>query len=259
MKRIRSASSSLLDNTEVTVRTGRGVEQLTIPPALPWDDVYDYLARNWKVGQHMALIGKNGSGKTTFAREALMLRDWVVVLATKVRDKDLYEEFGRLGYVVKHEWSPHDTEDNRVIFAPPLPSPDLAGRKVQAEAFRKVLLQLFQLRHGNWTVYADEIAYITNDLGLKTEWDTLELQGRALGLTLVSSTQRPRRVPVSVFSEAYWFGFWRMPRAEDRVTASELVGEQQYVARESMRLLPPHEMLLVDTARDVSLRTKVYV
>jgi hypothetical protein len=220
--------------------------------------VYEYLERYWKVGDHMTLVGTTGSGKTTFAREVLMIRDWVVVLATKARDKDLYDEFGKQGYVVKTQWSPTDTENNRVIFAPPLPSPTKEGRAAQAEAFRKVLVELFMLQEGNWTVYADEVAYLTNDLSLATEWDTLELQGRSLGVTLVSATQRPRGVPRNVFAQASWLGFWRMPNGEDRISASDLAGGQQYLAREAMRILPSHELLLVDVNRDVSLRTKVY-
>lgn len=258
MKPIRAPSSERLDNLEVTLNTARGKQDVVIPPSLPWSEVYDYLARNWRVGQHMTLVGTSGSGKTTFAREVLSIRDWVVVLGTKARDKDLYDEFGKMGYVVKREWSPFDTENPRVIFAPELSSPTKEGRAAQAEAFRKVLVELFMLQHGNWTVYADEVAYITNDLKLATEWDTLELQGRSLGITLVSSTQRPRNVPRNVFAMAEWFGFWRIPNHEDRLSASDLVGGQQYVAREAMRVMPRHEMLLVNAVEDASVRTKVY-
>jgi hypothetical protein len=216
------------------------------------------MARNWKIGQHMALVAKSGSGKTTFAREILALRDWVVVFGTKIRDPDLFEEFQRQGYVVKHTWSPFDTSNPRVIFAPPLPSPTKEGRAAQAEAFRRVLIELFQLERGNWTVYFDEIHYLTKDLNLQTEIDTLYLQGRALGITLVAATQRPRQVPRNMFAQSDWFGFWRVPNSEDRVSASQLVGGQEYVAREAMEVLPQYEMLLVDSVRDVAMRTKVY-
>lgn len=206
----------------------------------------------------MTLVGTTGSGKTTFAREVLTLRDWVVVLGTKIRDPDLYGAFQRKGYIVLDRWSPFNTKHRRVIFAPPLPSPTREGREQQAEAFREVLIQLFQLQRGNWTVYADEIRYLTHDLGLTTEWDTLELQGRALGVTLVTATQRPRGVPRNVFAQATFYGFWRIPNAEDRVAASELVGAQQYTAREAMAVLPAHELLLVNGVTDEAMRTKVY-
>jgi hypothetical protein len=206
----------------------------------------------------MTLVAKPGAGKTTFAREVLDLRDWVVVLGTKIRDPDLYDEFIARGYVVKTEWSPFDTSNPRVIFAPPLPEPTRAGRQAQAEAFRKVLIQLFQLEQGNWTVYCDEIRYLTADLGLATEIDTLYLQGRALGITMVASTQRPRSVPRNVFSTATWFGFWRVSSLEDRASASELVGDMQPVAKEAMAILPQHEMLLINSVTDSAMRTKVY-
>lgn len=257
LRPIRTPASERLDNQEIKVR-GRAGLTVNIPAARPWSDVYAYLARNWRLGEHMTLVGTTGSGKTTFAREALDLRDWVVVLATKVRDKDLFDEFKKHGYVIKTEWSPYDTSNNRVIFAPPLPSPTIEGRKAQANAFRKVLIELFQLERGNWTVYSDEIAYLTNDLKLQTEMDTLYLQGRALGVTLVAATQRPRAIPRNIFAQATWFGLWRIPNAEDRASASELVGGQQYVAREAMAILPSHEMLLVNAISDDAMRTKVY-
>lgn len=236
----------------------RGGGEVLVPPARPWSDVYSYLDRNWRVGEHMTLVGMTGSGKTTFAREALMIRDWVVVLGTKIRDPDLYNAFRRQGYVVKHSWSPFDTDDPRVIFAPPLPSPTKEGRQAQANAFRKVLVQLFQLERGNWTVYADEIRYLTHDLGLATEIDTLYLQGRALGVTIVAATQRPRAVPRNVFAMATWLGLWRIPNAEDRISASELAGGASAMAREATAMLPQHEMLLINTVTDSAMRTKVY-
>jgi hypothetical protein len=255
LRPIRSPSSERLDNLEIRRRGGQRVQ---LPPLRPWSETYAYLAHNWDIGEHMTLVGTTGSGKTTFAREALQLRDWVVVFATKIRDKSLYDDFRRHGYVVKQTWSPFDTKHPRVIFAPPLPSPTVAGRKAQAESFRRVLIELFQLQQGNWTVYSDEIRYLTHDLKLETELDTLYLQGRSLGITLVAATQRPRGVPRNIFAQAEWFGFWRIPNAEDRKSASELVGGQEGTAREAMALLPQHEMLLVNAVRDESMRTKVY-
>lgn len=204
----------------------------------------------------MTLVAKTGGGKTTFAREVLDIRDWVVVLGTKARDADLYPPLQRKGYVIKRKWSPSDTDDNRVIFAPPLPAPTKEGRAAQAEAFREVLVELFNV--GRWTVYADEIRYLTHDLGLTVEVDTLYLQGRSLELTLVAATQRPRGVPRNVFAMARWFGLWRVSNAEDRLSASELVGGLAPMAREAMALLPPHELLLIDSVRDEAMRTKVY-
>ena len=255
LRPIRTPSSERLDDQTVRVRGGK---EVTIPRARPWPEVYDYLATHWRVGQHMSLVGMPGSGKTTFAREALLLRDWVVVFGTKARDPDLYQQFQRQGYVLKTSWSPFDTSNPRVIFAPPLPDPSARGRAIQAEAFRKVLMELFQITQGNWTVYADEIRYLTDNLKLSTEWETLELQGRSLGVTLVTSTQRPRRVPREIFAAAEWHGFWRISNVEDRNAASELIGGQSITAREAMAILPRHEMLLVNSVTDDALRTKVY-
>lgn len=259
MRPIRTGQSARLDNLEVTTNTTRRAQTVTLPAARPWSDIYEFMARNWVVGDHFTLVGNTKSGKTTFAREALMLRDWVVVFATKVQDKDLYEAMGKQGYVVREKWSPFDTKDNRVIFAPPLRSPDKAGRQAQTAAFRKALIELFQIRGGgNWTVYCDEIRYLTHDLQLTTEIDTLYLQGRALGITMVGATQRPRGVPRNVFAMATWFALWRVPNGEDRKSTADLVGGMAPVAREAMAVMPRHEFILIDATQDVAMRGKVY-
>lgn len=255
LRPIRTPASEALDNREIAVR---GYGTVTIPAVRPWSDVYEYIARWWEVGQHFTLVSPPGGGKTTFAREVLLLRDWVVVFATKVQDPDLFEAFGRQGYVVKTKWEPTDTKDPRVIFAPPLPSPTREGKAAQAAAFQKALVQIFQLRGGNWTVYMDEVRYLTQELKLKTEIDTLYLQGRSLGVTLVAATQRPREVPRTIFSAASWFGLWRMPNFEDRKSASELVGGTAPMAREAMGIMPRHEALVINAVTDDAMRTKVY-
>jgi hypothetical protein len=204
----------------------------------------------------MALVARNGFGKTTFAREILDIRDWVVVIGTKPKDPDLYEAFERKGYVIKRSWSPDDTSNNRVIFAPPLPDPTKQGKEVQTEAIRKVLVQLYL--QGRWCVYFDELLYLSRDLKLTNEINLLYEQGRALGLTLVAGTQRPRSVPLNMFEQSEWFGLWRISDEADRARAAEMLGDQKRMAMEAARVMPKYELLLANTATDESFRTKVY-
>ena len=88
----RSPGSRELDGRLVKPR---GEPEQLVPPYTAWSEVLAYLRRHWQVGQHMALVARTRSGKTTAARRMLTLRDWVVVLGTKERDPDLYDEIGR--------------------------------------------------------------------------------------------------------------------------------------------------------------------
>lgn len=214
-----------------------------------------YLRVNWSTGQHMALVARTRSGKTTAARQILTLRDWVVVFGTKERDPDLYDALEAQGYVIKESWSPSDLSNNRVILKPPLGEGEDSDFARQRDTFRRALIGLF--RTGGWTLYLDEARYIAVDLNLRTELDRLWLQGGALGVTIVAATQRPRAVPLNMFEQSAYFCLWRISDREDRVRASEMLGPLQGVAFETTAMLPRYEFLLVDLNEDRAFRTKV--
>src|ERR1700757_2509912 len=82
---IRSPGSTDLDARTVKPR---GQPESLVPPYRPWSEAMAYLREHWHPGQHMALVARTRSGKTTAARRMLTLRDWVLVLGTKPRDPD---------------------------------------------------------------------------------------------------------------------------------------------------------------------------
>ncbi len=248
----RSPGSTELDQARVKPR---GEPAQPVPPYEEWPAALRYLQQHWDVGQHMALVARTRSGKTTAARRMLTLRDWVVVFGTKARDPDLYDALQAQGYVVKEEWTPDDLSDNRVILKPPLGDAEDADFARQRATFRKALIGLFST--GGWTLYLDEVRYIAVDLNLRVELDRLWLQGGALGVTIVAATQRPRSVPLNMFEQASWFGLWRLADREDRARASEMLGPFQGVAAETAAILPRYEFLLVDLVDDHAFRTKV--
>lgn len=177
------------------------------------------------------------------------------MLGTKPQDADLYPAFERRGYVIRREWDPNDRSEQRVIFAPPLTSAGKDALEAQAEAFRYVLNELYRV--GGWTVYADELAYLNNRMKLGYELDTLYEQGRSINLTMVAATQRPRNVPVNAFAMAEWFAFWRLSNSGDRRHAAGLIGSYQGLANEAMLRLPQYEVVVVNTATDEIVRSKV--
>lgn len=262
LARPRPSASIALDGREVTPR---GEPTLPLPPYMAWRDFRPWLADEWQEGEHVAIVGSTGSGKTTFARSILKLRDFVVVLGTKSRDPSLYAPLEADGFVRTEHWTPWEWEDTGqryIIFAPELKlSDDPSGKDVdraldaQAQAFRRALVQIFKV--GGWTVYADELRYLADDLRLTPELNLLYLQGRSLGVTMVASTQRPRAVPLNMFEQASWFYLWRVSDREDRRRASEMTGPLAGLVFETAARLPRHEFVAVNKVTDAIVRSRV--
>src|SRR5258708_36666052 len=54
-----------------------------------WEVFLEYFADVWEPGQHIALVGPTGEGKTTFAVGILKARKWVMALDPKGEDDTL--------------------------------------------------------------------------------------------------------------------------------------------------------------------------
>lgn len=228
---------------------------VTIPPSRPWREVHSRLEREWSVGQHMALLARTRFGKTTFAREVLDIRDWVVVFGTKPRDKELYDGFERRGYVIKDKWSPDDLSDNRVIFRPSGGS--LTDTEPQKRAFTRALEEIYEV--GGWAVYIDEILVLARDLGMTGIINRMYTQAASNDVTMIAGSQRPRGVPLNMLEQSEWYALWRVPDLADRERGAELLGRNRGMAMEAMQMLPRYETMIVNTATDEAVRTKVDV
>ena len=195
---------------------------------VPWSVLGPDFIRAWgyprgkRQPEHLEILGQTGSGKSFFEKTVLQQRvaargSHVVVIATKPADATLTS----MGWPVITRWPP-DYGKNQVIFwAKGGLSKD--SQEKQREAILDVLGRLWQ-PDSNRIVVFDEISYLAVDLGLKTELTTYFREARALGITIVSSTQRPQGVPRWMHSEASWTVCFAPKDEEDAERMAQVLG-----------------------------------
>jgi hypothetical protein len=255
----RSVDSVALDREPL--RGARAGELVQAPPFVPWPAFYRQLDHRWLPGPpnwpntHMAIIGRSRSGKSRFARAVVELRDRVCLFGTKLVDEPLYGPLTRDGWKIKDRWNPQDTSNERVIFRPPLRDASKDSLARQQEAFRSALMQVFRV--GGWTIWLDEVRYLTEQLKLSNELNLLWLQGGSGGTTIVALTQRPVSVPLNMFEQSRYLITFRIVGVEDRRTMAGYAGAAQPTVFAVAERLPKYELLFVDTEDDYMARTRV--
>lgn len=133
-------------------------------PVLQWDELKRTFYNEWKQGEHVAIVGPTGVGKTTLISEIVPRRTYVVVFVTKVHDPTLrkpFKDFQRI-----EQWPPR-IDQNRLLL---WPKPGKTIRETIAKqhaTFKKALDSIFQER--NWCVVFDEQHYLCKTLGLEPE------------------------------------------------------------------------------------------
>lgn len=208
----------------------------------------------WEQGEHVTMIAPTGEGKTTLAREILPWREYVMVLATKKRDKVL-EEFQKDGYVKTRE---PRTYQQRCIVYPPFPKDPDQLFSAHRKTFKRALQKAYP--GGGWTVYADEVRYLCDQLNLGGMFELLLLQGRSLGATVVASTQRPRHIPLEFYDQPTHLFFWRDTDAGNIKRVAEIGGvvDRDQIMHRLPRL-PQYQFIHVNTRTSQVTESKVEI
>lgn len=235
-----------------------------MPPFVRWDQ-FIREAFVWREGQHITVIGPTGSGKTVLNRNLLRhapLKErrgqFVVVLGIKNRDDELYGPFQEEGYelVRKFDAMPdEDVESEHVIYAPRSEKQGREGLRDRAAKLRKALNDVEQA--GGWTLYADDLGFMSEDMGLRPEFGVLWKISRSEGVELVGSTTDPVGIPVAAYGNAsHLFMFKNLDDYRAKRMA-EFAGVNREVARETILRLPDHEFLYINKSTGAMLRSRV--
>lgn len=224
-----------------------------MPVRVPWAELgpeffsrWGYPNGKWQP-EHLEILGPNGSGKSYFETVVLKTRaarggPRIVMIATKPADETLTD----LGWPIIDKWPPNYKQD-QVIFWARAQGLTTAGRAIQRRKIMDVLEKLW-VKRSNTIVSFDEIAYLQHELHMGTVLTTYYREARALGITVVASTQRPQGITRWMHSESAWSVSFRPKDEEDAERVAQVLGSKRFYKDILLGLSRErHEFLMVRT------------
>lgn len=220
-------------------------------PRVPWEVFLPKF--DWKQSEHVGLVGPNGQGKTTLLIAILPMRTYVVMFATKPRDRTLDELILHDNFDLYHEWLEVDADKSpkRILW------PDARSLDADAQQ-RKVFLEAFHAIYdeGNWCLCIDEGYMIASELKLASQMRKFWTQSRSLDVSFVVGTQRPAWVPVELYDESTHLFIWRINEAEALRRLSSLGAANKEAAKIIIANLEPHQFLYINKRTGAMYRSR---
>lgn len=190
------------------------------------------------------MIGPTGVGKTSAALDLVEVRGYVVLLATKPRDRTL-QGMTRRWHTIR-QWPPPNNLASRVVLWPKWRTS--ADNRTQGETFRNALDAI--MISGGWAVLVDDTEHLTDDLNMGPMLRTMWNQARALDVSLIAASQRPRRVPIACWSNSSHFYIWSTPHPDDLKALRQIAGiNSGEVARVLATLPTRHDLIYLNPDR----------
>lgn len=184
--------------------------------------------------QRGAVVGMTGSGKTEFMRYACRRFENVLVIDVKGTIRwPGYAVHTRLRDVVRDDVNP------RVIYRP------IHDELIDDDAIDGFFQYAYE--RGSTFVGVDEVFGVTNEgREIPKHYHAILTRGRERNIGCISGTQRPKGIPMSVFSESEWIYTFRLKLAGDRERIQEVTG----IDEDLIVSLADHEFFVSCTGRD---------
>lgn len=215
--------------------------------AVPFPIVKRWLAAVWAPGQHFALVGPTGEGKTTLAAQILDLRNWVMCLDAKGEDDTLTASgFLRVTSFPLPRRIRNDVAEGK-------PARLIIGGSTNNDAEERALKRLMaraiaEVRHqGGWTLYADEFQVLADlrMFGLGKQIEQGLVSARAKGTSIVTSFQAPAWVPKAAVRQASFVAMWPTRDRAMIKNVAEAMGREWHMVEAIVDELPPFHCLII--------------
>lgn len=173
----------------------------------------------WHQGEHVAILGPTGYGKTTLAYQLLPIRGWSVGIFVKQRDSTIDRILTDGRYKEIRSWPPHK-QDRNVVFWDR--TEHLWEHAEQAARIYGMLDEIYRV--GGWAVFFDDASYLTNTLGLGKTLEIFMNMGRSNGISAMPAAARPRKVPLEAFTQARFVLAFHFGDEQDVRRVAEIAG-----------------------------------
>jgi hypothetical protein len=249
-------------------------------PFMPWAQLVAYLREpdpklsggqpRFAQGDHVAIIGPTGTGKTHIAFAVAELRAYVLVVACKPKDP-LVDDATRRGYhLIPGNKLEIEYVDGRPLHPRYVYWPRLAGRttaKMPPQAILKAEKALqkpavggaigYVRRDGYWCLILDEGTWVCRDLGLQRDVDSALMGFRTLKASIIILGQRPSWMGRYVLSQPTHLFLFTTGNADDKKSLGDISGVDTKVVAEIVGQLDHdrHEALYINTRTREMFRT----
>lgn len=217
---------------------------------MPWEEFEPWFKPRWHQGQHVALIGPTGTGKSTLAVCLLRMRRHTLAIDPKGGDTTL-ATLERKGFKRLTRWPLEKKDRERVElnnqqcgFIVGFKRPNRQQLAAHRNLIGRAIDDVFD--EGGWTLYIDELQMAADRrlMNLGAGIERLLIAARDRGVSVVTAFQRPAYVPRSASEMASWLVVYGTRDAEVVDRIAEMGGRPKAEIRGVMRALPEHTVMI---------------